>query len=205
MQKLGDRLNVPVGFRHVDVTEVGGKPRHEPIDVDAVAVPLDEPPGRERVAEVLQPRATTAAATTQARAQTDGLAERCKRAASGARTEAGSPPCDEERRRVAAGPNRVAELGVGCQGSAGGLFEGTRARHVERFFQSSEHPHAAIAAAYGDATHAMQFRYATLRDTLRDEADGAAKAIRTLSVLANVVAFKPKPEPRPKRSRAASR
>ena len=53
------------------------------------------------------------------------------------------------------------------------------------FYHASEHLHAAIAAAYGDGTHETQFRYATLRETLRDEADGADKAIRALKHLAS--------------------
>ena len=52
------------------------------------------------------------------------------------------------------------------------------------FFHASEHLHAAIAAAYGDGTHETQFRYATLRDTLRDERGGNDKVIRALKHLA---------------------
>lgn len=52
------------------------------------------------------------------------------------------------------------------------------------FFHASEHLHAAIAAAYGDGTHETQYRFATLRDTLRDEDDGAEKVIRALKHLA---------------------
>lgn len=51
------------------------------------------------------------------------------------------------------------------------------------FFHASEHLHAAIATVYGDATHETQFRYATLRDTLRDEEDGVNKVIRALKHL----------------------
>jgi hypothetical protein len=46
------------------------------------------------------------------------------------------------------------------------------------FFHASEPLHAAIAAAYGDGTHQTRYRYETLRDTLRDETDGAAKVVR---------------------------
>ncbi len=56
---------------------------------------------------------------------------------------------------------------------------------VVDFFHASEHLHAAIAEAYGDATHETQFRYATLRDTLRDEEDGVDKVIRALKHLAS--------------------
>lgn len=52
------------------------------------------------------------------------------------------------------------------------------------FFHASEHLHAAIAAAYGDGTHETQYRYETLRETLRDEDDGVAKVIRALKHLA---------------------
>jgi hypothetical protein len=52
------------------------------------------------------------------------------------------------------------------------------------FFHASEHLHVAIAAAYGDGTHETRFRYDTLRDTLRDEPDGADKVIRALKHLA---------------------
>lgn len=54
---------------------------------------------------------------------------------------------------------------------------------VVDFFHASEHLHAAIAAAYGDGTHETQFRYATLRDALRDEEDGVEKVIRALKHL----------------------
>ena len=52
------------------------------------------------------------------------------------------------------------------------------------FFHASEHLHAAIAAAYGDATRETLFRHESLRDTLRDEANGADKVIRALKHLA---------------------
>jgi len=52
------------------------------------------------------------------------------------------------------------------------------------FYHASEHLHAAIAAAYGDGTHETQFRYATLREALRDEPDGADKVMRALKHLA---------------------
>ena len=51
------------------------------------------------------------------------------------------------------------------------------------FFHASEHLHAALAAAYGDGTHETQYRYATLRETLRDEVGGADKIIRALKHL----------------------
>lgn len=51
------------------------------------------------------------------------------------------------------------------------------------FFHATEHLHAAIAAAYGDATRETRHRYETLRDTLRDEANGADKVIRALKHL----------------------
>jgi hypothetical protein len=53
------------------------------------------------------------------------------------------------------------------------------------FFHASEHLHAAIATVYGDGTHETQFRYATLRDTLRDEDGGVDKIIRALKHLAS--------------------
>jgi hypothetical protein len=52
------------------------------------------------------------------------------------------------------------------------------------FFHASEHLHAAVAAAYGDGTHETRYRYDTLRDTLRDEADGVDKVVRALKHLA---------------------
>lgn len=55
---------------------------------------------------------------------------------------------------------------------------------VVDFFHASEHLHAAIADAYGDGAHETQFRYATLRDTLRDEEGGVDKIIRALKHLA---------------------
>jgi hypothetical protein len=51
------------------------------------------------------------------------------------------------------------------------------------FFHAGEHLHAAIAAAYGDGTRETQYRYETLRETLRDEDDGVAKVIRALKHL----------------------
>ena len=52
------------------------------------------------------------------------------------------------------------------------------------FFHAGEHLHVAIAAAYGDATRETTFRYESLRETLRDEPDGADKVIRALKHLA---------------------
>jgi len=51
------------------------------------------------------------------------------------------------------------------------------------FFHASEHLHAAIAAAYGDGTRETRHRHETLRETLRDEVDGADKVIRALKHL----------------------
>jgi hypothetical protein len=53
------------------------------------------------------------------------------------------------------------------------------------FFHASEHLHHALANVYGDGTHQTRFRYETLRDTLRDEQDGADKVIRALKHLAS--------------------
>lgn len=58
-----------------------------------------------------------------------------------------------------------------------------KGREAIDFFHASEHLHAAIAAAYGDGTYETQFRYATLRDALRDEVGGAAKVVRALKHL----------------------
>jgi hypothetical protein len=52
------------------------------------------------------------------------------------------------------------------------------------FFHASEHLHDALANVYGDGTHETRFRHETLRETLRDEADGAEKVIRALKHLA---------------------
>jgi hypothetical protein len=62
----------------------------------------------------------------------------------------------------------------------GALPEGVE---VLDFFHASEHLHAAVAAAYGDATRETQFRYETLKETLRDEEGGVAKVIRALDHL----------------------
>lgn len=51
------------------------------------------------------------------------------------------------------------------------------------FFHASEHLHAAVAAVYGDGTRETQYRYETLRDTLRDDEGGVAKVIRALDHL----------------------
>ena len=53
------------------------------------------------------------------------------------------------------------------------------------FFHATEHLHDAIANVYGDGTHETRFRYETLRDTLRDDEDGANKVIRALKHLAS--------------------
>lgn len=51
------------------------------------------------------------------------------------------------------------------------------------FFHASEHLHAAIAAAYGDATRETRHRYEDLRDTLCDDHAGVGKVIRALDHL----------------------
>lgn len=48
------------------------------------------------------------------------------------------------------------------------------------FFHASEHLHAAV---YGDGTRDTQYRYETLRETLRDDESGVAKVIRALDHL----------------------
>jgi hypothetical protein len=55
---------------------------------------------------------------------------------------------------------------------------------VVDFFHASEHLHAAIATVYGDGTRETRHRHEVLRDTLRDEPDGAEKVIRALKHLA---------------------
>ena len=56
---------------------------------------------------------------------------------------------------------------------------------VVDFFHASEHLHAAVAAAYGDGTRETRHRFETLRDTLRDEEEGADKVIHALKHLAS--------------------
>jgi hypothetical protein len=72
----------------------------------------------------------------------------------------------------------VAEI-RGVRGSSPGeLPDGIE---VLDFFHASEHLHAAVAAVYGDGTRETQYRYETLRETLRDEERGVAKVIRALN------------------------
>jgi hypothetical protein len=52
------------------------------------------------------------------------------------------------------------------------------------FFHATEHLHDAMAAAYGDGTRETQYRYETLRETLRDDENGVEKVIRALKRLA---------------------
>jgi hypothetical protein len=51
------------------------------------------------------------------------------------------------------------------------------------FFHATEHLHAAVAAAYGDGTRETQYRFETLKETLRDDQNGVAKVIRALDHL----------------------
>ncbi len=51
------------------------------------------------------------------------------------------------------------------------------------FFHASEHLHAAIQEVYGEGTHEARYRYEKLKETLRDEPEGAAKVIRALAHL----------------------
>lgn len=55
---------------------------------------------------------------------------------------------------------------------------------VVDFFHASEHLHTAIAAVYGDGTRETQYRYESLRETLRDQEGGVDKVIRALKHLA---------------------
>jgi hypothetical protein len=55
---------------------------------------------------------------------------------------------------------------------------------VVDFFHATEHLHAAVAAVYGDGTRETQYRYETLRETLRDHEGGVDKVIRALKHLA---------------------
>lgn len=65
--------------------------------------------------------------------------------------------------------------------SSGALPAG---EEVVDFFHASEHLHAAVAAVYGDGTRETQYRYETLRETLRDHEGGVDKVIRALKHLA---------------------
>jgi hypothetical protein len=56
---------------------------------------------------------------------------------------------------------------------------------VVDFFHATEHLHAAIAAAYGDSTRETQYRFESLRETLRDDEQGVEKVIRAIKHLAN--------------------
>ena len=51
------------------------------------------------------------------------------------------------------------------------------------FYHATEHLHDAIAEVYGDGTLDTRHRYEKLRETLRDEPEGAAKTIRALAHL----------------------
>jgi hypothetical protein len=55
---------------------------------------------------------------------------------------------------------------------------------VVDFFHATEHLHAAIAAAYGDSTRETQYRFESLRETLRDDEQGVEKVIRAIKHLA---------------------
>lgn len=54
---------------------------------------------------------------------------------------------------------------------------------VVDFFHATEHLHLALTAAHGESTRETRHRYEVLRDTLRDELDGAEKVIRALKYL----------------------
>jgi hypothetical protein len=56
---------------------------------------------------------------------------------------------------------------------------------VVDFFHATEHLHAAIAAAYGDSTRETQYRFESLRETLRDDEQGVEKIIRAIKHLAH--------------------
>jgi hypothetical protein len=56
---------------------------------------------------------------------------------------------------------------------------------VVDFFHAAEHLHAAVAAAYGDSTRETQYRFESLRETLRDDEQGVTKVIRALKHLAD--------------------
>ena len=56
---------------------------------------------------------------------------------------------------------------------------------VVDFFHATEHLHAAVAAAYGDSTRETQYRFESLRETLRDDEQGVQKVIRAIKHLAN--------------------
>jgi hypothetical protein len=52
------------------------------------------------------------------------------------------------------------------------------------FFHAAEHLHAAIATTYGDGTRETQYRFESLRETLRDDEQGVQKVIHALKHLA---------------------
>jgi hypothetical protein len=60
-----------------------------------------------------------------------------------------------------------------------------KGEEVIDFFHAGEHLHAAIAVAYGDGTRETQYRFESLRETLRDDLRGVEKVIRALKHLAN--------------------
>jgi hypothetical protein len=54
---------------------------------------------------------------------------------------------------------------------------------VVDFFHATEHLHAAVAAAYGDSTRETQYRFESLRETLRDDEHGVDTIVRALKHL----------------------
>src|SRR3954469_14517215 len=71
-KQLRNRFDVPVCKTDVDMPEVGGKFRQFPTDVQTGAIPLDQPPSREAMPEVLEARAVTIAPILRRQSQTNG-------------------------------------------------------------------------------------------------------------------------------------
>jgi hypothetical protein len=136
LEQLRNRLDVPVGVADVDVAQVGAQLWHFPADVETGTVPLDEPPRRKRVPQILEP--WPASDTSTWKAQTYGTGYTHKRPASGPTQQSGATFVDKEGFATALGSAFVSPSRVPSEGKARGVVDRDQARLAELGFPDSE-------------------------------------------------------------------
>src|SRR5439155_18576043 len=121
----------------VDMAEVGGQQRHAGVHVGAVAIPAEQGPNREAVAQIMWPRSTLRRARLEARAADQVEPGEVHVAVE----ESGAGGGEEERGHDRAGMQLVAAAGVGGERGDGARVQrdlvALRASRLEKLVDPS--------------------------------------------------------------------
>ena len=97
LEKLGDRLDIPIGESDIDMSEIRGQPWQFARDVQSGTIPFDKPPGREAVSKILETRPMAIAVVLSRFPQADHTGHIGKHATGGTTQQPFAALANEER------------------------------------------------------------------------------------------------------------